>query len=180
MTRTDIWNIAILWTKSHGVLIRCVAAPYRPYMGCSAHDIEGEALLTAYLTLRGLLDSEKDLSLMDRYFRVVFRSRCIHMTLGIKVAHGLDIEQIRIPLDKEQPLDPALDQQLIETALRSLTRRQRQVAQWILHQETPASVDLIGQHFGITARGVRRLINTAIDRIEHGHHRVCPAVSAHT
>lgn len=177
MTRTEIWNLAIIWVKSHRVLIRCVAAHYSPYMGCSAQDLESEALLTAYLTLRSLVRNEKDLSLMDRYFRVIFRSRCIHMTMGVDVVYELDIDRMRITQSEDRTLNHELDQQVIEAAINLLTGRQRQVAQWILSQDNPASVSLTGQHFGVTARGVRKLINNAIIRIENGHRRVRKTVS---
>ena len=177
MTHTEIWNLAIIWVKSHRVLIRCVAARYSPYMGCSAQDLESEALLVAFLTLRDLVRNNKDLSLMGRYFRVIFRSRCIHMTMGVDMVNELDTERMKAEQREERSLDPKLDQQVIEDAILSLTQRQRQVAQWILNQDTPVSVSLIGQHFGITARGVRKLINNAIIRIENEHHRVCKTVT---
>ncbi|MBM9514057.1 sigma-70 family RNA polymerase sigma factor [Desulfogranum marinum] len=180
MTHTEIWNLAIIWVKSHRVLIRCVAARYSPYMGCSAQDLESEALLVAYLTLRDLVRNNKDLSLMNRYFRVIFRSRCIHMAMGVDMVHELDTERMKAEQREERTFDPKLDQQLIEASLLCLTERQRLVAQWILSQDIPVNVSLIGQRFGITARGVRKLINNAIFRIENGHHRVCKTVTALT
>jgi len=100
------------------------------------------------------------------------------MTMGIDVVEDLDIERINIAKNDEKMLNHDLDQHVIEAALFSLTERQRQVAKWILRQDTPVSVNLIGQQFGITARGVRKLINNAIFRIEHGHHRVCKTIPA--
>jgi len=178
MTRTEIWQLAIIWVKSNRVLIHCVAAQYSPHMGCSSKDLEGEALLVAHQVISSLFLNDKNLSNMGRYFRVVFRSRCIHMTMGIDVADDLDIERINIAKNDEEMLNHDLDQHVIEAALLSLTKRQRQVAKWILRQDTPVTVNLIGQHFGITARGVRKLINNAIFRIEHEHHRVCKTIPA--
>ena len=174
----SMWQLAIAWTKSNRVLIRCVAAQYLPYMGCSLQDLESEALLTAYQTLAGLLQNEKDLTLMGRYFRVVFRSRCIELTMGVNVVADCDMARIYVTQDKNVA-DEELDPGVIEAALSALTGRQRQVAQWILNQPTPVNADMVGQQFGITARGVRRLINCAISRIENGHRRVCQNVSAH-
>ncbi len=115
---------------------------------------------------------------MGRYFRVVFRSRCIQMTMGVNLVSDLDFEQIYFAHGQIQSHQQELDQQTIDAALVSLTKRQRQVAEWILNQKTPVSVTLISQHFGITTRGVRKLINNAIIRIENGHRRVCQTVVA--
>ena len=109
---------------------------------------------------------------MARYFRVVFRSRCIQMTMGIKVVGNLDPEIINIP-SRGETLHQELDKEVIAAALASLTNRQRQVAKWILSQPSPVNTDLVGEHFGITTRGVRRLINDAITRIENGNRNVC-------
>jgi len=174
---TDTWSLAALWIKSNPILINCIAAQYIPHMGCSAQDLESEALLVAYLTLCNLFQNEKDLSYMGRYFRVVFRSHCIQMTMGIKVVDDIDPEKI-ISSYGENTLHEELDQHVIDAALTSLTTRQRQVAKWILSQPSPVNTDLVGKHFGISARGVRRLLNNAITRIENGHRNVCQTISA--
>lgn len=174
---TDTWSLASLWIKSNPVLIHCIAAKYIPHMGCSTKDLESEALLVAYQTLSSLLQSEEDLSSMGRYFRVVFRSHCIQMTMGIKVVDDLDPEKINFTRDGDT-LHQELDQHVIDAALASLTSRQRQVAKWILSQPSPVNTDLVGKHFGISTRGVRRLINDAITRIENGHRNVCQTIGA--
>lgn len=176
---TDTWSLASLWIKSNPMLIKCIAAQYIPYMGCSFQDLESEALLVAYQTISSLFQSEKDLSCMARYFRVVFRSRCIQMTMGIKVVDDLDPEIINVP-NEDETLPQELDQDVIDAALASLTNRQRQVAKWILSQPSPVNTDLVGEHFGISTRGVRRLINDAVTRIENGHRNVCRTIPALT
>lgn len=173
----DTWSLASLWIKSNPVLINCIAAQYIPHMGCSSQDLESEALLVAFQTISSLLQSEKDLSSMGRYFRVVFRSHCIQMTMGIKVVDDIDPEKINFTYAGDT-LHQELDQHVIDAALTSLTARQRQVAQWILSQPSPVSTDLVGKHFGISTRGVRRLINDAITRIENGHRNVCQTIGA--
>lgn len=174
-----LWQLASAWITSHRVLIRCIASPYLAHMGCSARDLESEALLAAYRTLCSLLQNDKNLALMGRYFRVVFRTRCIQMTMGVAVIADCDMAHSNIV--REEKVDSEeLDQAVIDAAFSALTARQRQVAKWILSQPTPVSVNLIGLQFGITARGVRKLINNAIFRIENGHRRVCQTVSAFT
>jgi DNA-directed RNA polymerase specialized sigma24 family protein len=173
----DTWSLASLWIKSNPVLINYISAQYIPHMGCSSQDLENEALLVAHQTLSSLLQSEKDLSYMGRYFRVVFRSHCIQMTMGIKVIDDIDPETIHFS-HEEVTLHQELDQHVIDTALTALTTRQRQVAKWILSQPSPVNTNLVGEHFGISTRGVRRLINDAITRIENGHRNVCQTVGA--
>ena len=177
INHTDKWSLASLWIKSNPVLINYIAAQYIPHMGCTSQDLESEALLVAYQTISSLLQSKKDLSHMGRYFRVVFRSHCIQMTMGIKVVKGIDPEKINFT-HGGTTLRQELDLHVINTALDSLTSRQRQVAKWILSQPSPVNTDLVGEHFGISSRGVRRLINDAITRIENGHRNVCQTISA--
>lgn len=176
---TDAWSLAFLWIKSNPVLINCIAAQYIPHMGCSSQDLESEALLVAYQTLSSLLRSEKDISHIGRYFRVVFRSHCIQMTMGINIVEGLDPEKINFT-HADDTRHQELDQHVIDTALTALTTRQRQVAKWILRQPSPVNTDLVGEHFGISTRGVRRLINDAITRIENGNKNVRRTIPALT
>lgn len=171
-----LWKLASAWTTSHRVLIRCIASPYLAHMGCSTHDLESEALLTAYQTLSSLLQNDKDLALMGSYFRVVFKCRCIKLTMGVDVVTDYDLSRLYVV--QEENVTAAPDPAVIEAALAALTHRQRQVTRWILCQPTPASVERIGQRFGITSRRVRSLINTAISRIENGHRRVCKTISS--
>ncbi len=179
LQHTDKWTLASHWIKSNPVLIHCVAARYFPHMGCTPQDLKSEALLVAYQTISSLLQNNKDLCFMSRYFRVIFRSRCIQMTMGIRVVADLDPEKIREP-EKDDTQLQGLDQDVIDAALATLTNRQRQVAGWILNQPLPVTTNLIGEHFGISTRGVRRLINDAITRIENEHRNVCRAIPAHT
>ena len=168
----QLWQLAIAWTRSNKVLIKCIATQYFPYMGCSAYDLQAEALLVAHQTVVTLLQKDKGLDLMGRYFRIVFRSRCIEL-MDVCVAADVDLSDVTL---EELGSQNKLDQYVIESALSDLTNRQRQIAQWILTQPTPASTNMIGLKFGITARGVRKLISNAIFRIENGNQRICKSV----
>ena len=172
-----IWQLAMVWARSHRVLINCIAAPYISHMGFNSQDLESEALLAAFQTVSTLVKRNKCLTLMDSYFRVIFRSRCVDLALGVGVVPGYDIERINVTSGQEKLLHQDLEQQVIDDALMSLTQRQREVAKWIISQPTPVDTDLIGQQFGITKRGVRRLLSNAICRIENGHRGVCKTVS---
>lgn len=170
LTCEQRWQLATSWTSSNHVLIRCVAAPYYAHMGCSSKDLESEALLIAYQTIALLLQSGRDLSCIGRYFRVSFRTHCIKLTMGVRIVS--DVEVHRLPVTMESLEKSSLEPVVIERALGELTRRQQQVARWVLAQPTPVNADEIGRRFGISSRGVRSLISSAISRIENGHKRL--------
>lgn len=178
-SNTAKWQLAQTWVKSNHVLVWCIAGPYYRYMSSEAHDLESEALLTAYQVLTLLRRRGKSLELMSRYYRVAFRTRCIELATGVKVT-DCDINQIpsrpaETLLWKQDELNP----ETIQSALRVLTNRQRQISEWILAQPTPINTATAGKQFGIQARAVRSIIKNAIRRIEdYGHTTVQQAISA--
>ena len=171
----DLWRFANSWIRSQRVLIWCIAAPFYHHMRCSAQDLESESLLTAYQVMVSLLASGKNMNSMTKYFRVVFKSRCIRMTFGVKL---VDIELDQIQMDCEQNQREELDQAVIDQALQALTTRQREISCWILSQPTPVNMDSISQVFGIRKRTAQAIISNAIQRLEklHGTNRVRNAI----
>lgn len=170
-----IWPLAQSWVHSNRVLIWCIAAPYYRYMSCDSYDLAGEALLAVYQVISVLIDQNKDLSFTSKYFRIVFRTRCIQMAAGVALANE---QQATAAIQKEQsqdlnePFD--LDESVIAEALSALTDRQRLVSQWILSQPNPVSFKTIANHFGIHVQSVRRILSNTIRRIEgYGHQRIC-------
>ena len=165
--KQNIWPLAQSWAHSNRVLIWCIAAPYYRYMSCSSYDLVGEAQLAVYQVFSALINQNKELSLTSKYFRIVFRTRCIQMAAGVALANeqpanvAIQNEQSRY---LETPSD--LDESVIAEALPALTDRQRLVSQWILSQPKPVSFKAIADHFGIHARSVRRILSNTIRRIE--------------
>jgi len=172
MKKTELWFLAQTWVKSNHVLIWCIAAPYFKYMPCDLQDLENEALLTAYQVMSGLMHNDKKISLMNRYYRVVFRTRCIKLTTGMIVTN-CDIDQMPAP-DQEQK-QQELDQEVIQEALQVLTNRQRQISQWILSQPRPVSTRMVAKKYGVQRRTIQAIVSNAIDRI-YGHQRVQQAI----
>jgi RNA polymerase sigma factor (sigma-70 family) len=159
-----MWCLTQTWVKSNKVLIWCIASPYVRHIPCDAHDLENEALLTAYQVLTQLIMRQKDLSLMNKYYRVVFRTQCIRLTMRIRVT-DCDVDQISVtPPDSIQ--DEELDQEVITAALEVLTDRQREISEWILSQSTPVSTTTVSEEFGIQSRTVRAILSNAVKRIE--------------
>lgn len=174
MKKTELWFLAQTWVKSNHVLIWCIAAPYYKNMSCDEQDLENEALLTAYQVMSGLMRNNKKLLLMSKYYRVVFRTRCIKMTTGVVVTN-CDIDQMPV-LDQGKQQEP--DQEVIREALQVLTNRQRQISQWILSQPKPVSISTVAKKFGVQGRTIRAILNNAIDRIkEYGHQPIREAIT---
>jgi len=178
-SNTAKWQLAQSWLKSNHVLVWCIAGPYYRYMSGEAHDLESEALLTAYQVLTLLHRRGKSLELMTSYYRVAFRTRCIELATGVKVT-DCDINQIpSCPAETHLWKQDELNPETIQNALQVLTKRQRQISEWILAQPTPINTATAGKQFGIQARAVRSIITNAIRRIEdYGHTTVQQAISA--
>jgi DNA-directed RNA polymerase specialized sigma24 family protein len=176
MSQTELWYLAQVWVKSNRVLIWCIAGPYFRYMSCEVHDLESEALLTAHQVLTLLCRKSKSLSHMNRYYRVVFRTRCISLTTGLQVKE-YEIEDAPA-VDEQSTQQEELDETVINESLQVLTNRQRQISEWILAQPTPVSTATVGKKFGIGSRTVRVILNNAIRRIEHyGYQPICESVA---
>lgn len=121
-----IWQLAQSWVRSNRVLIWCIAAPYYRYMSCDSNDLTGETQFVAYQVISHLIKN-KDLKSSSRYFRVVFRTRCLQMAAGVAINNEIQPHAI---MDKKQFID--LDEAIIQKSLVALAQRQRQIAQWIL------------------------------------------------
>ncbi|MCG2747322.1 MAG: hypothetical protein L6365_07305 [Desulfobulbaceae bacterium] len=135
----------------------------------------GEAKLAVYQVISVLIDQNKDLTLTSKYFRIVFRTRCIQMAAGVALANE---QEAAMAIQKEQSPDlngsSDPDDSVIAEALSALTDRQRLVSRWILSQPKPVSFYTIANHFGIHIQSVRRILSNAIRRIEgYGNQRIC-------
>lgn len=172
--KQNIWPLAQSWVSSNRVLIWCIASPYYRYMSCDSKDLAGEAQLAVYQAISILIDQNKDLSLTSKYFRTVFRTRCIQLAAGVALAN----KKATVAIHKEPSLDLnesfELNDAVIAEALSALTGRQRLVSLWILSQPKPVSFSTIANHFGIHIQSVRRILSNAIRRIEgYGNQRIC-------
>jgi len=164
--KKEIWPMAQSWVHSHKVLIWCIAAPYYRHMSCDSYDLAGEALTVAYQVFSTLIQRNQDVSLITRYFRVVYRSRCIQMAAGVFIAASTsEIPTEVVAMEKQQKA--AIDESAISEALFVLTDRQRQISQWILEQQQPVSIATIARHFGIQGRTIREILSNSIKRIEN-------------
>lgn len=158
-----IWQMAQSWVAGHIPVIWCIASPYYRYMSCDTGDFVGEAQIVVYQIISALIEQNKDLSLIDRYFRVAYRTKCIKMASNIHLVADMPIEVMA--MEKEQAVD--LDESIIAEALAPLTNRQRQVSHWILKQPRPVSLADIAKQFGIHQQNAGRLLSASIIRIKN-------------
>lgn len=171
--RDILWSLAQSWVRSNRVLIWSIVAPYYRHMSCDSVDVTAEAQITAYQVISILINQNKDLSLTGRYFRIVFRTRCIQLAAGVQTS-ALD-EQIiqKAPDQSDQKKNTDLDESVITEALSALTDRQRQLSLWVLSQPNPVSFKTIATHFGIHTQTVRDILTNTISRLEkYGHRRL--------
>lgn len=88
-----------------------------------------------------------------------------------------DIDHLNIA-NKESAIDMSEEDGTVREALSVLTRRQREVAEWTLNQQTPATQIMIANHFNVTVQAVRKIINNAIKRLEtSGYTRLCKSIA---
>lgn len=173
--KKQIWQLAIMWVRSNTVLIRHIAYRYYPFMACTNEDVEAEAILTAYLVIERLYLSNRQLSFTAGYFHRAFKTRCIQLAKGVAVV-PCDIDRLNLV----QEVHPAFfDNQVVKEALSILTRRQRAIAQWTLEQPTPVSTSMIAHQFNLTVRGMCKIINKAVNRLECCENtRLCKSIKA--
>lgn len=177
-SENDLWFLAQTWVNSNHVLIWCIAAPYYKYMPCDSNDLKHEAILTAYQVMSGLMHHDKKLSLMNKYYRVVWRTRCIKITTGVMVTN-CDINQMPAPASDQKQKQQELDEDVIQEALQVLTYRQRQISQWILSQPKPVSISMVAKKYGVQRRTIQAVLSNAIERIieNYGHQTLREAIT---
>lgn len=171
--KKKVWSLAQSWVHSNRVLIWSIVAPYYRHMSCDSFDVTAEAQITAYQVISILIDQNKDLSLTGRYFRIVFRTRCIRMAAGVETS-ALDDQIIqKAPGQTDLKKNTDLDESVITEALSALTDRQRQLSLWVLSQPNPVSLKMIAIHFGIHTQTVRDILTNTVSRLEkYGHRRL--------
>lgn len=178
LNREQIWQLADLWVRSNNVLIRSVSSRYYHHMSFSFEDIQAEALLTAFLVISDLLSEGKELTLTSHNFYFAFLRQCIQLSRGVPlVPYHVDFEKLAIASESRNT-DECHDDQRIKNACSVLTKRQRSVTSWILEQQKPATQQMVADHFNVTVRAVRKILNSTIKRFENsGYQRIRSSIT---
>lgn len=159
----EIWEMAMQWVSENRKLIRQIASPYRRHMAADNADLVQEATIAAY---KALLVARKKAQYKQfvPFFRVIFRTNCIKLASGIQTEFCLEIHNLSVP-DLRKEKQDSEDAELVEEALKSVSKRQREICIWLLEQPEPASTSELAKEFNITRRHACRLISNSIKRI---------------
>lgn len=152
------------WVSENQDLVRQMAHTYRRHMLAENADLMQEATIAAFKAIKASRRKGQPGEL-QRFFRVIFKTNCIKLASGVQTAECPEIH--KLPLSDEQhDEEEVFDRKEIEKALKRMTRRQREVCNWLLTQPEPVSIPAIARQFQITTRQACRLINCSIKRIE--------------
>jgi len=160
----ETWTTAIKWVAENERFIQKIAAPYTRHMVADRNDLRQEAVIAAFkamITTRQKARPEQ----LPVFFRVIFKTNCIKLASGIHTVHCLEDhffheaceEQGERKWDEESPK--------IDAALKKVSRRQREVCLWLLHQPVPISTPEIAKKFRVSRRHACRLISRSIQKI---------------
>lgn len=165
MNHTELWELTQIWKRSHKILIWCVASKYYQKMSfCDSADIEHEATIVAYQVLSYLDRENINLREMDKHFTIRFHYRCRQMAAGVHArpaSHYLERLQV-----EQNPSLPEPSPQAVSRAFALLTKKQREVAAWILAAPFPVTTLNIASRFNVTPRAVRKMISNIVSRLE--------------
>lgn len=154
------------WVSANRKLIRQIAAPYRQHMAAENADLLQEANIAAFKALSAARKKAKPEQFVP-FFRVIFKTNCIKLASGIQTVHCFEVHNLSGPDQRPEPEEPELTE-AIETALQSVSKRQREICVWLLEQPKPVSTPALAREFNITRRHACRLISNSIKSIGGG------------
>ncbi len=151
------------WVSANRKLIRQIASPYRRFMVAENADLLQEATIAAFKAFHVTRKKEKPKQFVP-FFRVIFRTNCIKLASGIQTEFCLEIHNLSVPDLSEEKQDYE-DPEIVDEALKSVSKRQREICVWLLEQPEPASTPELAEEFNISRRHACRLISNSINRI---------------
>ncbi|MBU1245342.1 sigma-70 family RNA polymerase sigma factor [Myxococcota bacterium] len=158
----ETWNMALQWVSTHQKLIRQIASPYIRHMTADKEDLYQEATIAAF---KAILTSRKKKKpeQFTPFFRVIFKTCCIKAASGIHTVHCL--EDYYLPFPEKQKKTEEPNKSKINQALKTVSKRQREVCLWLLQQPNPVSTPDIAKEFNVSRRHACRLVSNSIQRI---------------
>lgn len=157
-----IWATAMEWATANRKLIRQIASPYLRFMQADSNDLFQEATIAAFKALIAARKKEKPQQFVP-YFRVIFKTNCIKLASGIQTVPTL--EEYHLPCPDEQVEPDEQDASKVEEALKTVSKRQREVCLWLLRQPEPVSTPDLAREFKVSRRHACRLISSSIEKI---------------
>lgn len=159
----EMWEMAMQWVSANQKLIRQIASPYRRYMTAENTDLLQEATIAAFKALLTARKKTKPEQFVP-FFRVIFKTNCIKLASGIQTEYCFEIHNLPVHDQNEKPEDHE-NSEAIEKALRTVSKRQREICIWLLEQTEPVSTPELAREFNISRRHACRLISNSIKSI---------------
>jgi len=159
----EMWEMAMQWVSDNRKLIRQIASPYRRYMAAENADLFQEATISAFKALLTASKKAKPRQFVP-FFRVIFKTNCIKLASGIQTVHCFEVQSLPGPERREEPEDHE-NSEAVEKALKTVSKRQREICIWLLKQPEPVSTPELAREFNISRRHACRLISSSIKRI---------------
>ena len=157
-----IWSMAMEWASTNRKLIRQVASPYRRFMQADSNDLLQEATVAAFKALIVARKKEMPEQFVP-YFRVIFKANCIKLASGILTV--LSLEEYYLFCPDEQAEQEEYEASKVEEALKTVSKRQREVCLWLLRQPEPVSTPDLARKFRVSRRHACRMISRSIEKI---------------
>jgi len=157
-----IWATAMEWTSTNRKLIRQIASPYLRFMQADSNDLFQEATIAAFKALIVARKKENPEQFVP-YFRVIFKTNCIKLASGIQTVSSL--EEYHLPCPDEQMESEEQEAKKVEEAMRTVSKRQREICLWLLRQTDPVSTPDLAREFKVSRRHACRLISSSIEKI---------------
>lgn len=163
VSSAELWDTAMHWVSANKKLIRQIAAPYRRHMAVENTDLLQEAAIAAF---KALLATRKkaEPEQFAPFFRVIFKTSCIKLASGIQADHDLEMHRIPCP-ERQENKTGEEDGKALEEALKTVSKRQREICVWLLEQPEPVSTPELAREFKITRRHACRLVSNSIKRL---------------
>jgi len=158
----ETWDMALQWVSANQKLIRQIASPYLRHMTADNEDLYQEATIAAFKAILTARKKKKPEQFIP-FFRVIFKTCCIKAASGIQTVHCLDDYYLPFPEKQKTTAEPKKNK--IDQALKTVSKRQREVCLWLLQQPKPVSTPDIAKEFNVSRRHACRLVNKSIQRI---------------
>ena len=157
-----IWATAMEWASTNRKLIRQIASPYLRFMQADGNDLFQEATIAAFKALIVTRKKEKPEQFVP-YFSVIFKTNCIKLASGILTV--LSLEEYYLFCSDEQKKQEEQETWQVEEALKTVSKRQREICLWLLRQTDPVSTPDLAREFKVSRRHACRLISSSIETI---------------
>lgn len=159
----ELWETAMQWVSANRKLVRQIASPYRRHMAAENADLFQEATIAAFKALLTARKKAKPDQFVP-FFRVIFKTNCIKLSSGIQAEYFLEVHNLPGPDQGDVPKEHENSED-VEEALKTVSKRQREICRWLLAQSEPASTPELAREFNISRRHACRLISNSIKRL---------------